>query len=186
MATPATFRRCNVSPNPATSRSSRGVRIEPSAATRSVTSKRRSSGTSGGGRCWDSAYSAGRFWRPIARMSRNPLVVMRAQRAPRCSRSAFVAVVVPCAMAAASPAPSNRTPSFTARLWSSGVVAVLRMTGAPPFRHTKSVNVPPVSIPMRSVMPDNCEADRTYGGCRYGSRARRIVPGPGPPRKYPV
>ena len=41
MATPATSRRCNVSPNPATSRSSRGVRIEPAAATRSVTSKRR-------------------------------------------------------------------------------------------------------------------------------------------------
>src|SRR5205085_4857424 len=88
--------------------------------------------------------------------SSNPAVVTSAARAPRRSRSAFVPTVVPCTTSrspsrAPVSAATRRKPSVIAREGSSGVEGTLKIFARPSARYTKSVNVPPVSTPTRTL-----------------------------------
>ena len=76
---------------------SSGTSTEPSAFSRSVTSKRCLRSTTGLGRTKVGTKSAGilRLVRPISMRSRKPAVVRTATRAPRRSRTALVPTVVP-------------------------------------------------------------------------------------------
>ena len=77
---------------------SSGTSTEPSAASRSATSKRCLRSTTGLGRTKVGTKSAGilRLVRPISMRSRKPAVVRTATRAPRRSSTALVPTVVPC------------------------------------------------------------------------------------------
>jgi len=86
----------------------------------------------------------GRSWRPIARRSSNPAVVMSAVLAPRRSRMAFVATVVPWTIPSAW---RSRNPRRIA-LAGLGVDRSFVVTTSRPRKPTKSVNVPPTSTPM--------------------------------------
>ena len=89
-------------------------------------------------------------------MSRKPLVVRNAVRAPLRSIKAFVKRVVPwiadSTWGASATDTSSRQPCRTARAGSCGVVRVLWVRMAPDCSSisTKSVNVPPMSKPNRS------------------------------------
>ena len=90
----------------------------------------------------------------ISRVSRNPAVEIRPTRPPLRSTTAFVAVVVPCTnwptseRATPPSASTSRTPSVR----SAGVVNDLDIDSSPVVlsKATRSVNVPPMSTPIRS------------------------------------
>ncbi len=120
----------------------------PRASRRPDTSNRRSRGTSGAGRSTNASYNAGRVWRAISISSAKPRVATSATRAPRRSKSALVATVVPCARTPTRPRASTASIArSTARAGSSGVDATLATR---PSCVTTSVNVPPLSIPSRT------------------------------------
>src|ERR1700722_982553 len=94
--------------------------------------------------------------------SRWPSVVSRPTFAPLCSSSALVATVVPCTMRsvfsnnAASVSPNIlancSSPAITPTDGSSGVEAIFASVEIPsPSTATRSVKVPPTSMPMRSI-----------------------------------
>nr|AKQ01946.1 hypothetical protein [uncultured euryarchaeote Rifle_16ft_4_minimus_309] len=126
-----------------TSRADGAFRTRPEASTRSARPKQRSRSTGGGGRAILKSYKEGRFCRPMVRRSSNPFVVTKAVRAPLRSRIAFVATVVPWAIAVA---PSSRRPFRTAED-ATGVEGIFVETTRPAWNATKSVNVPPTSTP---------------------------------------
>src|SRR5438309_123785 len=124
---------------------------------RSVTSKRSERGTGGGTRPGTSRrYRWSRCWRPISRTSRNPRVVTRAVRAPPPSSIAFVTTVVPWVrLATSSLGPSRACRPATTACEGSGVVGTFSIRSAPPADGcaTRSVKVPPTSIPTRTRSP---------------------------------
>ena len=92
--------------------------------------------------------------------SRLPIVVMRPVTAPFISMRMLSPVVVPCTIWSVRPSrPSVSNPSASARSamprmtpsdWSAGVEAVLVKVMEPSgLASTKSVKVPPTSMPMR-------------------------------------
>src|SRR5262245_20872622 len=96
-------------------------------------------------------------------MSRCPSVVRRPTLAPLCSSNALVATVVPWTIhslrasisARSMPrATANRSsPSITPSDWSSGVEGTLAIVTRPcASTDTRSVKVPPTSMPMRNTM----------------------------------
>lgn len=125
----------------------------PPGPTRSGSSKHSARGTSGSGRRAARSYNSTRCWRPICSRSRNPAVVTKAVRAPLRSNNALVATVEPwtiCLLAIGT----RCNPSSTARAGSSGVENTLKVVRRPvaSSKMTKSVNVPPMSIPMRTLI----------------------------------
>src|SRR5690606_29524238 len=88
---------------------------------------------------------------PISITSSNPGSVTRTVSAPRRSKRAFVAAVVPWRRAAAiERETSRRTPSRTPSLW-SGVVATFATEIEPSRKETQSVKVPPTSTATTPV-----------------------------------
>jgi hypothetical protein len=67
-------------------------------------------------------------------------------RAPFRSRSAFVAIVVPCVKRHASSAPTARAAATTESSWRAWVGS-FAVRSSPSSKRTASVNVPPTSIP---------------------------------------
>ena len=113
---------------------------------------------------------AGRAWRPISRTSRKPSVVTSAVRAPRRSRRAFVATVIPWANAAISPRSAASTTAMTPSDWSSGVDGTFAVTTRPSTSAARSVNVPPTSTP-RAAPVTRASRGRPRRGRRAGSRS---------------
>src|SRR5215468_7947101 len=112
-------------------------------------------------------------------MSRCPSVVSMPTLAPLRSRSALVATVVPCTtrsvapssapVSAPRPRASRAMPSITPMEGSSGVEADLAMATRPSeSTATRSVKVPPTSMPMRYMSAASTQATR---------RAVAILPG---------
>ena len=145
---------------------SRGVSTAPSARSRSVTPSLRRRGTSGSGGARRRLYRSG--FRPsrISSTSRWPPVVSRPTVAPLRSRMALVATVVPCTMRSVRPsrvatsspiAPASRSsPSSTPTDWSAGVEGALAIRVSPSrSTATRSVKVPPMSMPIRYSVPDS-------------------------------
>ena len=139
-----------------------GVTTLPSAARRSLISRRQRRGASGSGFFHVRSNMVGVRMRAISSTSRNPSVVSKAVFAPTRCRMVLDAVVVPWTISVMSPgaipvcASSNAIPSTTARAGLSGVVDVLFTykvrSGA---SRTISVKVPPISQPMRT--PPNAD-----------------------------
>ena len=148
----------------------------PSAATRSRTSNRRASGTSGGGLLGCSAYSTGRSWRPMASVSRKPSVVMRAVRAPRRVSRAFVATVDPWTTSSGCQ-PASRIPASTARSGSRGVLGRFAMSSRSPSQKRKSVKVPPTSTPSSRRPRRDATASARRAGSPSGPSASHPPPG---------
>src|SRR5439155_12263970 len=117
----------------------------------------------------------------ISTTSRWPSVVNNPTLAPLCSRSALVATVVPCTMRsvcasiAARSRPivsaSNCSPSRTPTDGSDGVDGTLVRLALPaPSTATRSVKVPPTSIPMRYIIHlggrlargETCDLNRSH------------------------
>ena len=92
----------------------------PRGPVRPRTPKQRSSGTSGGGCSTHGRYRCARVWRRRCRTCSKPSFVTSAVRAPRRSRSAFVAIVVPCVKRSTSSAPTAAAASTTDALLSCG------------------------------------------------------------------
>ena len=126
---------------------------------------RRARGTSGRTFVARLLYCSSRMPRRISSASRTPSVVSRAHLAPREVSVALVVTVVPCTMVSMAAARSRSAsggsiaaamsarPLTTAIEGSAGVESVLKMRGGAPSRATtKSVNVPPTSMPILSVM----------------------------------
>src|SRR5215813_1545493 len=112
-------------------------------------------------------------------MSRCPSVVSMPTVAPLRSRSALVATVVPCTTRSVAPSsgavsvPSSRArsamPSITPMDGSSGVEADLAMATRPSgSTATRSVKVPPTSMPMRYMSAASASAS---------ARAPAVLPG---------
>ena len=110
------------------------------------------------------------------RMSRKPSVVTMPVRAPLCSSTALVAMVVPwntCSIASGGTpfrAQSSRMPAITPSDGSWGVVGTLWIATLPAAvsQSTRSVNVPPMSTPIsRIVLP--------LGSARPGWAAHRVL-----------
>jgi hypothetical protein len=137
-----------------------GSTTSPCASTRSDTSSRRWRGTSTAGPSWNRSYRLARAERRSSSTSRIPRVVIRAVRAPFPSSSALVTTVVAWASHATAPGATPSSPvtvssaPMTPRQKSRGVVGTLTTRGAPPASSTRttSVNVPPMSTPMRKLM----------------------------------
>src|SRR5690554_828624 len=125
--------------------------------------------------------------RRISSASRTPSVVSSALFAPVCVSVAFVVTVVPCTIVSIVGAKASSViggcmlaamstrPSTTAIDGSAGVDSVLKIAGSAPSRvTTKSVKVPPTSIPILSVMLRVLLDDwGSAGGLRLsGSRLR--------------
>src|SRR6185312_15111163 len=131
--------------------------MTPSGDSRSSTSAVTSG--NGGGRSLHGRYRWGRSWRASSSTSANPRVVTRPVRAPRRSISALVATVVPCARLAtdpgAMPAASNAAPIpwIIPREGSSGVDETFAVVTRPRSTTTTSVKVPPISTPIRVLIP---------------------------------
>ncbi len=107
------------SPRPRERRASGGPRPRrvasarrPSAPRRSATSTRQRRSTSGGGGTYRASYRCGDLARRSSRTSRKPAVVISAVRAPRRSRIAFVATVVPWITSVAGPTAPSRGERF--------------------------------------------------------------------------
>ncbi len=85
--------------------------------------------------------------------SRKPSVVTNAVRAPRRSRRALVATVVPCEITSASPAAIDALASaaITPADWSAGVDGTLATRMPSSSTTTTSVKVPPTSTPTRAI-----------------------------------
>ena len=127
-------------------------RTFPPAPILSAIPQRRSRGTSGGSTRTLKSYSFGRFCLAISIRSSKPAVVTRPTRAPRRSSRLLVPTVVPWTISsfrASAPPRSSRIPSTMPRPGSSGVEKTLAMRTSPSSMTTQSVNVPPVSTPMR-------------------------------------
>src|SRR5438876_11573480 len=83
--------------------------------------------------------------------SRKPSVVTKAVLAPLRSSSALVATVDPCTTSARRPPLARSMPSKITAAGAAGFDRSLKLSSLPPScRTTKSVNVPPVSTPMRT------------------------------------
>ncbi len=148
--------------------------VRPSASILSSTPKRISRSTSGGIRSKKKSYRRGRACRPISITSSNPAVVTRATRAPFRSSSAFVPTVVPCSSVMPTRAPILPSASAIAREGSSGVENTFRVLSSPCSTQTQSVNVPPVSMAMRSVGLAKAGINREdYHGRASGTGDRR-------------
>ncbi len=146
-----------------TSSSSSGTSTSPDGARiRSVTGSRQRRLTRGlaclGTSCACEKLN-GRSLRPMCSTSRKPRVVISPTLAPFRSSRMFVATVVPCtrksSASGALPASSSRarSPARPASDGSSGVEGSLWITTAPlsSSRKTRSVKVPPMSIPTRCI-----------------------------------
>src|ERR1051325_9352780 len=82
-------------------------------------------------------------------MSRKPAVVISAVFAPLRSSTVLIAMVEPCSsssMAATSQSASARAVAAPS-VGSAGTVSVFAVTMAPSWRPTRSVKVPPISMP---------------------------------------
>src|SRR5450759_1937962 len=78
----------------------------------------------------------------------NPRVAQSTTRAPRRSRSAFVATVVPWTIRSTCDGSNDSSAVATASLWSAGVLSTLRASMEPDASMaTRSVKVPPTSTP---------------------------------------
>src|SRR5574341_2267354 len=110
--------------------------------------------------------------RPISRTSRKPRVVTRPTTAPRPSTIAFVTMVVPWATdAGGRPAPSIVvSPLTTPSAGFAGVVGTLPLRSRPDgSRTTRSVKVPPTSIP--TLLRDDVRVEPLLPGReRLGAR----------------
>ena len=129
----------------------RGVRTSPSKLIRSGTVCRLYRGTRGGAGSQVRSNTSGRSPRAPSRTSRKPSVVTKPVLAPLRSRMAFVAMVEPwrkVVMSFGSRPVFFRT-SITPSMNVGGVEGILWLVTWPvsSLRHTKSVNVPPMSIP---------------------------------------
>src|SRR5882672_6095668 len=92
-----------------------------------------------------------RLPRPIAYTSRKPLVVMSAVRAPLRSSTVLIATVEPCSTSDKSAASTfaRSIVSATPCVGSAGTVEALDVTIRPSMQPTRSVKVPPISMPTR-------------------------------------
>ena len=156
-STPSDFRYSTLLLRSSTSRSRLALPLE---STRSVTPTRRYLGASGSTWSILRLYLSSLSPSLISSRSRNPSVVISPTFAPFLSTSVLVATVVPCMTTCAfSSSPrasipideaSPSIPLSTPSDGSSGVVGVLNATGAesPASIATRSVNVPPTSIPI--------------------------------------
>ena len=137
-----------------------GVCSLPSLSMRPRTPLRRWRGTSTGAYGLRWFHWSSRNPRLISRTSRKPSVVSRPTLAPLPSIMRLVATVEPCTKSAHLPStsrtlhPSSRasrsSEATTPRLGSSGTDSTLTTTPAPALSvSTRSVNVPPTSIPRR-------------------------------------
>ncbi len=147
-----------------TSSSGSARSTDPSGAVRSPISNTMCRGTSGSGR--SSKRSVGFFIlsRCRLRRSRKPAVVKKAIGGPVRSITMLVLTVVPCMTSTGSSASSgtrdkiSSMPLLTALAKSGGVegslsVAMPPLAGAP-RQAVKSVKVPPMSMPIRSIAPE--------------------------------
>ncbi len=155
---------------------SSGRIARPSAAMRSVTSKRRRRGTRGAGLSQVRSNMPGVRSRPISSTSRKPRVVIRPAGPPVPCRMALEPTVVPCSTprtsAGASLASSSAAaiPSSTAVSGLCGVEGSLRVEIRPvSVISTTSVNVPPISTPIRAVSRMKGFRARSGCGCRAES-----------------
>src|SRR5258705_13319814 len=94
-----------------------------------------------------------RLPRPIAYTSRKPLVVMSAVRAPLRSSTVLIATVEPCSTSDKSAASTfaSSIVSATPCVGSAGTVEALDVTIRPSMQPTRSVKVPPISMPTRFI-----------------------------------
>ena len=154
------LRRRSVGRAIASSSSASGATMLPSAAIRSSTSKRRWRGTSGSGLSQVRSNMPGVRSRPISSTSRKPLVVSSPTRPPRFCSRVLEPTVVPCSTSVMSPGAmpassrSAATPARTACSGWSGVDETFFAKRRPSSAtRTRSVNVPPISTPMRALDP---------------------------------
>src|SRR5271163_3644736 len=96
-------------------------------------------------------------------MSRNPSVVTRAVAAPLRSSTVLMAMVEPCSNSptAATSHPASRSAVAAPTVGSAGTVSVLAVMMAPSATPTRSVKVPPMSMP--TMLMD----------CRHSSKPHR-------------
>src|SRR5450631_3790129 len=82
-------------------------------------------------------------------MSRNPSVVTRAVAAPLRSSTVLMAMVEPCSSSPteATSHPASRSAVAAPTVGSAGTVSVLAVKMAPSVKPTRSVKVPPMSMP---------------------------------------
>jgi hypothetical protein len=119
----------------------------------------------------------GRVCRPIVSRSRKPSVVTSAVRAPRRSRTAFVATVVPWTTRSGVLPPSSVDTLEDGAAGSSGVEGRLCTSEGAVRQSRKSVKVPPTSTP-RSVLTGSCyQRPRTEAGADAGSVDRGTCAG---------
>ena len=128
-----------------------------------------------------------RFCRPISSTSSNPSVIRRPMRAPFSSRIALVAMVVPCTKRSTSPgvsplsASTTSTPARTPATRSFGDEGTFAAHTWSPRRPITSVNVPPMSTPIRSPSWDSVTGisesrpprSPLAGSARHGLHGRR-------------
>src|SRR5262245_41750118 len=119
----------------------------------------RSSGTSGGGCSAHGLYRCARVWRRRWRRCSKPSVATKAVRAPRRSRSALVAIVVPCVKRSTSVAPTATAADSTDSSWRARV-GTFAVRNLPSATRTASVNVPPTSIPRARTLSFSSKAWR--------------------------
>ena len=144
------------------------------ASRRPPTSKRRSRGTSGGGPVDDAGRRATGAPGARSRSRRRTRASSRARPRPtRCSSRALVATVVPCASTSGRvpPAAASRVGHRVGR-----VVGGRRHLHDPTVVATRSVNVPPVSTPIRTAQ--NLAHARGVGGMLESAPATRQAPPP--------
>ena len=136
--------------------SSRCKRISPEAATRSCAVILSSRGTRGVGSTKSRSYCSNLFSERISITSRNPSVVMKAVFAPRLSITEFVTSVVPCiiwSISLSSISALLQTDLIPLIIAASGAVRSVRiLVVVRPVKVSKatSVNVPPISTPIRA------------------------------------
>src|SRR3972149_11902129 len=125
-----------------------GSRTSPLTVVLSSTPMRSLAGTRGRGLVTNRLYSSGRFWRPMASRSSNPLVVIKAVLGSLLSSRALVPTVVPCIRLSFWPLwIKPLTPERTALAGFVGEDNILNDFSLPACSKTKSVKVPPVSTP---------------------------------------
>ncbi len=135
--------------------SSSGTTTSPSASIRSVTSRRRSRGTSGSGICSSRSNSRERCVRRISSTSRNPRVVISPVRAPVRVSTALTPSVVPTftCETSFSATPVVAIASSTPLAGSRALVGTFSQEVDPlaSSSTTTSVKVPPTSTPIRII-----------------------------------
>ena len=176
-----------------TSCSCSGAISAPFASSRPRTSRTSSRGTSGSGRRESNRIGCGMARRCNSNRSRNPLLVIMPTRAPRRSINALVATVllwVWCAArhAAASGRSVALISSTPVRMLSPGCAGVLgtlkQCTSPVAVQNTRSVNVPPTSVPMAQRGSAGASADITPSP-RTGSHCRSRCGTPAHPGSWP-